>query len=82
MEGTEEKESRGDAHPAASDLQFPKEYESNLKNKLEGLCDLGSRAATGISSNRLKWEFISGHFTQVLRFFIALPQIWLQLMLN
>ncbi len=53
LEGTEEKESRGDAHPAASDLQVPQGHESNFKNKLEGVCDLGSRAATGISSNRL-----------------------------
>lgn len=50
-EGTDEKESRGDAHPSASDLQVPKGHKSNFKNKLEGLCDLGSRAATGIPSN-------------------------------
>lgn len=53
QEGGGEEESRGDAHPAASDLQVPKGHESNFKNKLEGVCDLGSRAATGISSNRL-----------------------------
>lgn len=48
MEGTDEKESGGDTHPAASDLQVPKGHESDFKNKLEGLCDLGSRAAEGI----------------------------------
>lgn len=46
--GTDEKESGGDTHPAASDLQVPKGHESDFKNKLEGLCDLGSRAAEGI----------------------------------
>lgn len=50
MEGTDERESRGGCSPSASDLQVPKGHESNFKNKLEGLCDLGSRAATGISS--------------------------------
>ena len=63
-EGTEVKESRGDTHPAASDLQVPKEHESNFKNKLERLCDMGRRTATGISINSLKWKFISGHFMQ------------------
>lgn len=67
MEGTWEKESRRDAQPSATDLQVPKGHESNFKNKVERRCDLGIRAATGISSNRLKWEFISGHFMQVLR---------------
>lgn len=35
MEGTEEKEGSGVAHPAASDLEVPKEH--NFNNKVEGL---------------------------------------------
>lgn len=65
VEGTQEKESRRDAQPAATDLHVPKGHESNFKNKVEGLCD--NRAATGISRNRFKWEFISGPFMQVVR---------------
>lgn len=62
-----ERKCRNDSNPTSSDLQVPKGHKSNFKNKLKGLCDSDSRAATGISSNRLKWECKSEHLMQVVR---------------
>lgn len=65
-EGTAETKSRGDANPAVSDLRVPEGHVSNFKNKLQGLCNLCSRAATGISSDRLlQLDSMSGRFIHI-----------------